>query len=105
METLDEKRQLISYFGVTLTFPTFTILGINGEDYSNVNFEVDTSSHRAVTYYWQIIQEDWNNFSIEKDDTFTTTVGSKTFSWKLIQKPFVDAYGWVKITANLVNLP
>lgn len=104
METLEDKRTLLSYFGVTLTFPTFNILGINGEDFSNINFEVDTLSHRAIVHYWQITQEDWNNFSISKDDTFNVVVGIKTFSWKITQKPFVDVYGWVKITANLVNL-
>jgi hypothetical protein len=104
METLEDKTTLLSYFGVPLTFPTFTIKGINGEDFSNINFEVDTLSHRAIIYYWQITQEDWNNFAIEKDDTFTTSVGSKTFSWRLTQKPFVDPYGWVKVTANLVDI-
>lgn len=104
METLEDKKNLLSYFGITLTFPTFSILGINGEDFSNINFEVDAISHRAIVYYWQITQEDWNNFSIDKDDTFTTTVVNKTLSWKIVQKPFIDVYGWVKITANLVNI-
>jgi len=104
METLEEKRSLLSYFGISLTFPTFTILGINGEDYSTINFEVDALSHRTITYYWQIVQEDWDNFSIDKDMSFTTTVAHKTLTWKLIQKPFIDNYGWVRLTANLVNI-
>jgi hypothetical protein len=104
METLEEKNTLLSYFGKTLTFPNFTILGINGEDYSNINFEVDAISHRAIIQYFQITQEDWNNFSITEKDTFSTTVGVKTFNFRITQKPFVDIYGWVKITANLVSI-
>ena len=104
METLADKRNLLSYFGIPLTFPTFNILGINGEDFSNVNFEVDAISHRAIIYYWQITQEDWNSFSIDKDDRFTTLSGSKILTWVITQKPFIDNYGWVKITGNLVSI-
>jgi len=104
METLADKKIQLDVFGIVLTFPTFTIKGINGEDFTNINFEVDALSHRAIVFYWQITQEDWNNFEIVKDDIFTTTVVNKVFSWKIAQRPIPDVYGWVRITANLVNL-
>jgi hypothetical protein len=104
METLEDKKIQLDAFGIILTFPTFTIKAINGEDFSNINFEVDSISHRAIIFYWQITQEDCNNFDITKDDTFTTLVVNKIFSWKITQRPIHDVYGWVKITANLINL-
>lgn len=104
METLADKQIQLDTFGIVLTFPTFSIKAINGEDYSNINFEVDSISHRTAEYYFQITQEDWYNFEVAINDTFTTTIVNTVFHWKIYKKPELDVYGWVKLTANLVRI-
>lgn len=104
METLEDKQVILDNFGIVLTFPTFSCKAINGEDYSLINFEVDSVSHSTAEYYFQVTQEDWFNFEIAQNDTFTTTIVNKVFHWKIYQKPTPDVYGWVKLTANLVKV-
>lgn len=104
METLEDKQLQLDAFGIVLTFPTFSIKAINGEDYSLINFEVDSVSHNTAEYYFQVTQEDWFNFEIAMNDSFTTTIVNKVFHWKIYKKPEPDVYGWVKLTANLVRI-
>ena len=104
METLADKQIQLDAFGIILTFPTFTIKAINGENYSLINFEVDAVSHNTAEYYFQVTQEDWFNFEVSQSDTFTTATINKVFHWKIYKKPELDVYGWVKLTVNLVRI-
>jgi len=78
METLEDKQLQLNAFGIVLTFPTFAIKAINGEDFSLINFEVDSVSHNTAEYYFQVTQEDWFNFEISQNDSFTTTNNQKS---------------------------
>lgn len=104
MESLEDKQLQLDTFGVDLFFPTFTIKGIDGQTISIVNFEVDAFSHDVITYYWQIKQEDWNNFEIANNDTFSTIIATQRFHWKIYQDPILDVFGWVKLVTNLITV-
>ena len=89
------KRTLLQTAGIELSFPTFTIVGINGEEISDITHNTMQTS-KVLDYYINITTEDEIRFSITKNDVFYRYVAGSKIRYD-ITGAIRDVYGWTQL--------
>lgn len=99
-ETLVQRQQLLAVAGMELVFPAFSILGVNGEEIQVEVLNTGMQNLHAVDYYFQVLEEDVEFYSITARDQFKVQTAESELSFEIshVRK---DMYSWVRLDAIL----
>jgi hypothetical protein len=99
-ETLAQRQQLLAVAGMELVFPSFTILGVNGEEIQVEVLNTGMQNLHAVDYYFQVLEEDVRFYSITARDQFKVQTAESELLFEIshVRK---DMYSWVRLDAIL----
>jgi hypothetical protein len=103
METYAEIQEVLVELGEVLTFPTFTIYGINELDRGFLDMQEGYSQVEHIEYQIIVSSKDCATHAVVVGNTFTTTDTVYTYNFK-VQRPHIPyGDGWSRLPINLVS--
>lgn len=98
METVEDINTMLDAVGITLTFPTYTIKGIPGFEFTILYREASTIYEvKKQDFLFQVAAYAVSDNNIDIGNTFTITDTAYTYSFKVIQNPLPDLTGWMQL--------